>query len=91
MWREEAHTNCLHESRCSITLLGRNWDYSDLYQQDISAEESAHGNSHFANRVRIMNAEIRTLEGETTRIGRERQRARGHRKAELAVIESTKE
>jgi hypothetical protein len=74
-----------------ITFFRRDRCYSNLCQQEISAEESAHGNSQFARRVGNMNTEIRDLENETTRIGRERQNARGHRKAELAVIESTKE
>ncbi|CEO60698.1 hypothetical protein PMG11_05280 [Penicillium brasilianum] len=59
--------------------------------EETSAEESARGDSQFARRVRKMNADIKVLEEDSTRIGRQRQNARGHRKAELAVLESTKE
>ncbi|OOQ84220.1 hypothetical protein PEBR_33708 [Penicillium brasilianum] len=59
--------------------------------EETSAEESARGDSQFARRVRKMNVDIRVLEEDSTRIGRQRQNARGHRKAEFAVLESTKE
>jgi hypothetical protein len=81
----------LHESRCISLLLEKSWNSSDFYQQEISPEESARGTDHFAGSVKKMNAEIKSLETEANRIGRQRQKAQGTEKAELAVLESTKE
>lgn len=74
-----------------LQLLRENRNFSDLYQQETSPEESARGKDRFAGCVKKMNAEIKELEIEATRIGRQRQKAQGERKAELAVLESTKE
>jgi hypothetical protein len=91
VWDDQAYTNSLHKSRCNYRFLQANSNLSDRYRQETSPEESARGTDHFARLVKKMNAEIKKLENEANRIGSQRQKAQGERKAELAVIESTKE
>lgn len=91
VWSDETRPSCLHKSRRNNFLHNWNWSYSDLDWQDISPEEFVRNKDRHASHVKKMNAEIKKLEDQANRIGRQRKTAKGDKKAELAVTESTME